>query len=100
MVYAYEQDVPIDVELYTRIIDNIGPEPLAGLLVHLCVVRPDGGLRYLDVWASEQQCAEAFERRIHPAVAAAFGSSTPMGEPEVRRLDLVHASGALTVDLA
>jgi hypothetical protein len=39
MVYAFTQDVPIGDELYRRIIDAIGPEPLAGSLVHLCVRR-------------------------------------------------------------
>lgn len=99
MTYAYEQDVPIDLAAYRRIIDNLGPEPLAGLLVHLCVHRPDGGLRYIDVWSSEQQCKEAFEQRIHPAVASALAGARSGQEPEVRHLDLVHASGAVVVDL-
>lgn len=100
MVYAYEQDVPIDEARYASIIDNLGPEPLAGLLLHLCVTRPDGGLRYIDVWEDEQHCAAAFEHRIHPAVNAAFGTGRPPGEPEVRTLQLLHATGAITVDLA
>jgi hypothetical protein len=97
VAYAYEQDVPIDAALYARIIDNLGPEPMDGLLVHLCVTRPEGGLRYIDVWESEEKCAAAFEERIHPAVDAAFGAGRPAGEPEVRRLDLVHASGNVDV---
>ena len=42
MVYAYVQDVPIGEELYRKIIDELGPEPLAGSLMHLCVRRSDG----------------------------------------------------------
>lgn len=99
MVYAYEQDVPIDASLYAGIIDELGPEPLAGLMVHLCVSRPEGGLRYIDVWESEQQCADAFEHRIHPAVDAAFGSQRPDGEPELRPLRVIHATGAINVEL-
>lgn len=95
MVYAYTQDVPIDVDVYQRITDTLGPEPIAGSLLHLCVRRADGGLRYLDVWESEEACARAFEERIHPAVDAAFGGSRPAGEPEVHHLDVLHASGAL-----
>ena len=95
MVYAYTQDVPIDADLYQRIIDELGPEPLTGSLLHLCARRPDGGLRYLDVWESEEACARAFEERIHPAVDAAFGGARPAGEPVVHRLDVLHASGAL-----
>ncbi|HZM65521.1 MAG TPA: hypothetical protein VFC16_04375 [Nakamurella sp.] len=95
MVYAYIQDVPIGEDLYRRIIDGLGPEPLAGALLHLCVREPDGRLRYIDVWESEQACAQAFDQRIHPAVDAAFGGNRPATEPEVHRLDVLHASGAL-----
>jgi hypothetical protein len=95
MVYAYIQDVPIGEELYRRILDELGPEPLAGSMLHLCVRRPDGGLRYIDVWESEQDCARAFDERVHPAVDAAFGGNRPVGEPEVRHLEVLHASGAL-----
>lgn len=95
MVYAYIQDVPIGDDLYRRIIAELGPEPLAGALLHLCVREPDGRLRYIDVWESEQACTRAFEDRIHPAVDAAFGGNRPEGEPAVHRLDVLHASGAL-----
>ncbi|MDQ6658645.1 MAG: hypothetical protein M3Z00_10545 [Actinomycetota bacterium] len=95
MVYAYIQDVPIGEDLYRRIIDTIGPDPLPGSLLHLCVRQSDGALRYIDVWESEQDCARAFDERIHPAVDAAFGGDRPASEPEVRRLDVLHASGSL-----
>jgi hypothetical protein len=95
MVYAYIQDVPIGEDLYRRIIAELGPEPLDGALLHLCVREPDGRLRYIDVWESEEACGRAFEERIHPAVNAAFGGTRPSGEPVVHRLDVLHASGAL-----
>ena len=95
MVYAFTQDVPIDEARYRKIIDELGPEPLAGCLLHLCVRRADGGLRYIDVWESEAACAAAFEERIHPAVDTAFGGRRPGVEPEVHRLGVLHASGAL-----
>lgn len=95
MVYAFIQDVPIGDELYHRIIDGIGPEPVAGSLLHLCVRRPDGGLRYVEVWESEAACARAFDERIHPAVDAAFGGRRPEREPTVRHLEVVHATGSL-----
>lgn len=94
-MHAYIQDVPIDDALYHRIVDEIGPEPLAGSLLHLCVRRPDGGLRYLNVWESEEAGARAFDDRIHPAVDRAFGGIRPHGEPTVERLEVLHASGAL-----
>jgi hypothetical protein len=95
MVYAYIQDVPIDEQAYGRIMDGIGPEPLDGLLMHLCVRRPEGGLRYIDVWASEEQCHRAFAERIHQAVDAAFDGNRPADEPEVRPLDVVDVRGSL-----
>ncbi|MGH8962879.1 MAG: hypothetical protein ACRDWT_17110 [Jatrophihabitantaceae bacterium] len=95
MVYAYTQDVPIDLDTYERVIDELGPEPLAGSLLHLCVRRLDGGLRYIDVWESEQACRQAFDERIHPAVDAAFGGQRPGTEPTVEHLEVLHATGAL-----
>ena len=73
MVYAYIQDVPIGEDLYRRIVDQLGPEPVAGQLLHLCIREPEGRLRYIEVWESEDACAPAFQDRIHPAVDAAFG---------------------------
>ncbi|AEA28295.1 hypothetical protein Psed_6194 [Pseudonocardia dioxanivorans CB1190] len=95
MVYAFVQDVPINEELYRRIVEELGPEPMEGSLLHLCVRRPDGGLRYIDVWTDEQACARAFDERIHPAVDRAFGGSRPGAEPTVDRLEVIDASGAL-----
>ncbi len=95
MVYAYIQDVPIGEDLYRKIVAEIGSEPVAGQLLHLCLRQPDGTLRYIDVWDSEQACERAFEERIHPAVDAAFGGNRPAGEPTVHRLDVLHAGGAL-----
>jgi len=94
MIYAYTQDVPIGPDPYARILDELGPEPLEGSLLHLCVRTPDG-LRYIDVWESEELCTKAFDERIHPAVDRAFGGARPPGEPVVNRLDVVHIAGSL-----
>jgi hypothetical protein len=94
-MYAFVQDVPIDEPLYRRVIEELGPEPLAGCLLHLCVRRADGGLRYIDVWDSEEACTAAFDGRIHAAVDAAFGGTRPAGEPHTEPLDVLHATGSL-----
>lgn len=91
MVYAYIQDVPIGEDLYRRVISELGPEPLAGQLAHLCVRTPGGALQYIDVWESEEACAQAFTDRIHAAVDTAFGGTRPDTEPTVHRLDVLHA---------
>ncbi|MFI9816332.1 hypothetical protein [Saccharothrix variisporea] len=98
MVHAFTQDVPIGPELYQRILDELGPEPLAGCLLHLCVRKPDGGLRYIDVWESEDACDRAFADRIHPAVDRAFGGTRPGREPEVHRLEVLDVRGSAVPD--
>ena len=57
MSYAFTQDVPIDAAVYRRVLDGLGDEPPKGLIVHLAVERPEGGLRYFDVWESEADWA-------------------------------------------
>ena len=93
-MYAFIQDVPINDELYAQIRANLGSEPLPGLLVHLVVRREDGLLRYIDVWETKEACNETFEKRIHPAVFAAFKAAKfrPSGEPsrtEMTAVDLM-----------
>ena len=95
MVYAFTQDIPIDTDMYARITDALGEEPMDGLLLHLCVRNPDGGLRYIDVWESEELFQRAFGDRILPAVDAAFGGNRPDREPDIQPLDIVDASGPL-----
>jgi hypothetical protein len=95
MVYAFIQDVPIGEELYRRIMEKLGPEPVAGSLLHLCIRNDDGSLRYIEVWESEAACAAAFDGRIHEAVDAAFGGHRPAVEPEVHVLDVIDATGSL-----
>ena len=77
MVYAFIQDVPIGEDIYRTIIDALGPDPMKGSLLHLAVRRPEGGLRYIDVWESEEDSTRAFQERIHPAVDAALGGNRP-----------------------
>jgi hypothetical protein len=94
MVHAFTQDVPIDLEAYEQIIAKLGDEPLDGCLVHLCVRRADGGLRYIDVWESVEKCATAFEDRIHPAVRSVLGDRMPTTEPHSDTLEVLHAYGS------
>lgn len=95
MVYAYTQDVPIDEQMYARIMEAIGEQPMDGLLLHLCVRRPEGGLRYLDIWESEEHRARGFDDRVRPAVYAVFNGSPPSDEPAVDRLEIVDLRGSL-----
>ena len=95
MVYAWTQDVPIDAEFYGRVTDALGDAPMEGLLMHLAVRNPDGGLRYIDVWESQEKCDRAFHERVHPAVDAAFGGQRPPVEPTRTVLDVIEVRGAV-----
>lgn len=91
-MYAYVQDVPINEELYAKIRANLGTEPMEGLFVHLVIRRDDGLLRYIDVWESQAACDAVFEKRIHPAVFAAFREAKfrPAGEPRRDEVEVVE----------
>ncbi len=83
-MYSYVQDVPIGEEIYAKIRDRLGSEPIDGLVAHIVVRRDDGNLRYVDVWQSKEACDAAFETRIHPAVFSVFHETgfQPKGEPK------------------
>ncbi|MEO6532827.1 MAG: hypothetical protein ABIO06_04545 [Pseudolysinimonas sp.] len=100
MVYAFTQDVPIDEAVYRKIMASLGDEPLAGLIVHLCVRRDDGGLRYIDVWESEEACTRAFDERIHDAVDKAFGGARPGTEPTSHVLEVLDITGIPVAGMA
>lgn len=84
-MYSYTQDVPIPWQVYEQIRAELGTSPPPGLILHLVLQRDEGGLRYLDVWESKEQCERFMDERIHPAVDRVFakqGLSRPkMGEP-------------------
>lgn len=93
MTYAFTQDVPIDSGFYSRIVAGLGDALPDGLIVHLAVERPEGGLRYIDVWESEAAWDRFAEERLHPVVhgllGEVFGDDLP-GEPERTVLPVVH----------
>ncbi|HET9444582.1 MAG TPA: hypothetical protein VFO65_14750 [Acidimicrobiales bacterium] len=96
MVYAFSQDVPIDPAFYKRIVDGLGDEVPEGLIVHIALARPEGGLRYIDVWESEEAWDRFGEDRLHPVVHAllseALGGHQPP-EPPRSPLPIVHVWG-------
>jgi hypothetical protein len=93
MTYAFSQDLPIDAAFYQRVTDGLGKEVPAGLVFHLAVERPEGGLRYIDVWEYEDDLDRFTEDRLHPVVHGLlreiFGDDLPP-EPERTPLSVVH----------
>lgn len=94
MPYAFTQDVPIDAAFYARIKAGLGEEPPKGLISHIAVEAPEGGLRYIDVWDSEDDWERFAEERLHPVVhsllSEVFGEELPQ-EPERVVLAVVDA---------
>ncbi|MEO5900323.1 MAG: hypothetical protein ABIR68_09345 [Ilumatobacteraceae bacterium] len=95
-MYAFTQDVPIDAVAYQQIRDGLGDDPPDGLVIHLAVERPEGGLTYIDVWESVEQAQRFTDERLHPVVhkmlRAVFGDELPP-EPPRPELRLIHAWG-------
>jgi hypothetical protein len=60
-------DVPIDMDIYKRITAELGDDVPQGLITHV-VFQREQGLRYLEVWESEQDWDRFEEERLHPAV--------------------------------
>lgn len=100
-MYVFTQDVPIDGPFYDRITHGLGREVPPGLILHLAVERPEGGLRYVDVWETEAACERFVEERLHPVVhgllAEIFGEDLPP-EPERTELRVIDAWGAAVRD--
>jgi hypothetical protein len=94
VTYAFTQDVPIDAAFYRRVVDGLGPAAPPGLITHLAIERPEGGLRYIDVWETEADWSRFVEQRLHPVIHAllteVFGDDLPP-EPEMTRISVIHA---------
>ncbi len=90
-MYAYLQQVPIGPDVYAKIKERLGDEPLPGLVVHLALRKPDDTLTYVDVWQSREACDRAFHERIHPAVFGVFQEIgfQPNGEPSRDELEVI-----------
>jgi hypothetical protein len=95
MAFAFTYDVPIGEDVYRKIEDSLGPELPEGLVTHMAMRLPDGGLRYIDVWRSETECERFVEDRLHPVVhpilEGLLGFTPP--EPERSSLDVIHVWG-------
>ncbi len=91
-MFAFTQVVPISDDLYWKIVEQIGPEPFVGAVLHLATRRPDGGIRYLDVWETKEAYLKAVDERIHPAVHALLqesGINAP--EPSIEPVEVLDA---------
>ena len=79
MPYAFIQDVPADEAIYRQIRDLLPADAPTGLITHLAVKR-EGGLRYVDVWASESDWERFRDDHLEPAVGKVLGE---LGIPHI-----------------
>ena len=70
MAYAFVQDVPANEEMYRQIKEGLGDEPPDGLVAHVAIARDEGGLRYVDVWTSQEAWERFRAERLEPVVGA------------------------------
>jgi hypothetical protein len=98
-MFAFEQDVPIDVTVYEKIIarlaERTGGAAAEGAILHIAIEREDGTLSYLDLWESEADCDRFTERDLHPVVGQALAEAgiRPDREPERRQVKVVDVWG-------
>ncbi|MDQ4027831.1 MAG: hypothetical protein M3214_07260 [Actinomycetota bacterium] len=93
MSYACFYDVPADEQFYRRVMAEIGGDAPDGLVLHL-VVKRDGGLRYTEVWKSQEDWERFRRERVAPALekvfrAAGFDETPPRPiEHEIEVVDI------------
>jgi hypothetical protein len=94
--FAFTYTVPVDEAFYRKIQDGLGSDLPTGLITHLAIKLPEGGLRYIDVWESEADFERFAEDRLHPVVhpllETMLGEVPP--EPEHVPLSVIHVWGA------
>ena len=67
MPYAFIQDVPANEHIYGQIRGKLGDDAPAGLIAHL-VFKHEGGLRYIDVWDTQDDWERFRDERVEPVV--------------------------------
>lgn len=101
MAYATTNDVGLDEAVYKALQAQVGPEVPKGLIVHMAIKRPGGGLRYIDVWESKEDRQRFEDERLHPIVhrmirqRLGLGEGDPLPpEPEMVPLTVIHVQGS------
>jgi hypothetical protein len=97
MPYAFIHDVPANEEMY-REIRALLPSSPSGLISHVAIVR-EGGLRYVDVWATEADWIRFRDECVGPAlvkVRAEHGMTNDQSQAtheEVEVIDVWQTAG-------
>ncbi|MEO8698374.1 MAG: hypothetical protein ABI658_33080 [Acidimicrobiales bacterium] len=91
MPYAFIQDVPVNEKIYGQIRTMIGSDTPKGLVAHLAY-KYEGGLRYVDVWDTQDDWHRFRDARVEPAVGevlAGLGIAQDPTQPKFEGIELV-----------
>jgi len=89
--YAFIQEVPADETHYREVRKIIGDDAPSGLVVHL-VEKCEHGLRYIDVWESQEAWQQFHDQRVQPAVnevLARHGISPDPSQAHFEAIDII-----------
>lgn len=74
MSYAFIQDIPADAYTYGQVRARMGDTPPAGLVSHVVIEREEG-LRFLDVWESEDEWRAFHDNTLIPILSSVFADN-------------------------
>jgi hypothetical protein len=90
MPYAFVQDVPADENIYAQVKELLPAHP-PGLVAHIAL-KCDGGLRYVDVWDTQESWDRFRADHVEPAVEkvlAGFGIPHTHDDVTIEPIDVV-----------
>lgn len=94
-MYAFIQDVPGNAAIYRRISAAMVVDEVPGLIAHIVIEQP-AGLRYVDVWDSEQHWTAFRDATLVPAVEQVLGELGIPHDMSQVRFDEVTVIDAVT----
>ena len=92
MSYASVAEFDVDLDTHRKIIEAVGDDPIAGLIVH--AAGPcEAGVRSVDVWETKDDSDRFFAERLMPAMATLdLGGGPPVSFVDVDAPVVVRGS--------
>jgi hypothetical protein len=83
MGYATVMEFDVDLDGHRKIVDAVGDDPIAGLIVHAAGSSAKG-VRSIDVWESKEASDRFFAERLVPAMSkVGMGGGPPLSVEEL-----------------
>ncbi|HET7311465.1 MAG TPA: hypothetical protein VFJ17_09080 [Mycobacteriales bacterium] len=80
MPYAFIQDIPADAYTYGQVRARMADTPPAGLLSHVVYEREEG-LRFVDVWESEEAWRAFHDSTLMPILSSVLSDNGLTPDP-------------------